>query len=40
MTTEDLLEKFTEESFKIMNETNGIGWGFHAYMAQVYYDYY
>lgn len=36
----NLLEKFAEQVSIIVNETNGIGWGFHDYICEVYYKFY
>ncbi|MGZ8536847.1 MAG: DUF6155 family protein [Flavisolibacter sp.] len=40
MKKEDILEEFKEKAFKIMNDTGDIGWGFHDYLCQAYYDFY
>ncbi len=37
---EEILDKFKERVLKIVNDTSDIGWGFHDYLAGVYYDYY
>ena len=36
----DFLEKFQIRSLKIVDDSNGIGWGFHDYLVQVYFDFY
>ena len=40
MRNNDLLEKFANRAGKIIEETSGIGWGFHDYLADVYFDFY
>jgi len=35
-----LLVKFKFRALKIVNDTEGIGWGFHDYMGYLYYEYY
>jgi len=40
MERENLLEQFAEQVSIIVNETNGIGWGFHDYISEVYYEFY
>jgi len=40
MKKESLLEKFAERASKIVSDTNGIGWGFHDYLCDVYYTFY
>jgi hypothetical protein len=40
MEKENLLEKFAKQVSIIVNETNGIGWGFHDYICEVYYEFY
>ena len=37
---ENLLEKFADPVSTIVNETDGIGWGFHDYICEVYYEFY
>ena len=36
----DFLEKFEIRSFKIVDDSNGIGWGFHDYLLQMYFNFY
>lgn len=40
MQREDLLEKYKIRSQKVVDDTDGIGWGFHDYLAQVFCEYY
>ncbi len=40
MRKEDLLEKFADRSSNIIKDTDGIGWGFHDYLADVYSNFY
>lgn len=40
MRNNDLLEKFSKRTGKIVEDTSGIGWGFHDYLADVYFDFY
>lgn len=40
MEKEDLLEKFAERVSTIVNETDGIGWGFHDSMCEIYWEFY
>jgi hypothetical protein len=35
-----LLDKFKARSFKIVDDTKDIGWGFHEYLADTYYNIY
>jgi hypothetical protein len=35
-----LLEKFADRAEKVMSNTSDIGWGFHDYISQVYFDFY
>ena len=35
-----LLEKFKSRALKIVNDTENIGWGFHDYLGDLYYDHY
>lgn len=35
-----VLDKYKERATKVVNDTAGIGWGFHDYLADVYYEYY
>jgi hypothetical protein len=40
MDKENLLSHFEERVEKIVNDTSGIGWGFHDYLVQVWFDFY
>jgi len=40
MEKENILQKFSEQASKIIDETNGIGWSFHDSMCEVYWEYY
>jgi hypothetical protein len=40
MNKENLLDKFEERVEKIVDDTNGIGWGFHDFLVQVWIDFY
>ena len=40
MRKEKLLDKFAVKAAKVVNETNGIGWGFHDTIKEVYYSFY
>jgi hypothetical protein len=40
MRTENLLELFAGRAKKIVSDTYGIGWGFHDYLAEVYFNFY
>lgn len=40
MRNNDLLEKFADKAGKIVDETSNIGWGFHDYLTDVYFDFY
>ena len=35
-----LLDKFEKRAYKIVADTEGIGWGFHDYLGDLYYQYY
>ncbi len=35
-----LLEKFQNRANRIITETENIGWGFHDYLEDIYYQYY
>ncbi len=35
-----LLEKFKARALKIINDTENVGWGFHDYLVDLYYDHY
>lgn len=36
----EILERFKERAYKVITDTEGIGWGFHDYLADLYYQYY
>ena len=40
MRKEGLLNKFQIRAMKIIDDTKGMGWGFHDYLTDVYYDFY
>jgi hypothetical protein len=40
MNNENLLDKFEERVGKVVVNTNGIGWGFHDYMMQMWIEFY
>ena len=40
MDSENLLNKFEERVEKIVDDTNGIGWGVHDNLVQVWLDFY
>jgi hypothetical protein len=40
MQKESLLDKFANRASKVIKDTDGIGWGFHDYLADVYYNFY
>ena len=35
-----LLDKFEKRAYKIVSDTDGIGWGFHDYLGDLYYQHY
>lgn len=35
-----ILEKFKERAYKILTDTEGIGWGFHDYLGDLYHQHY
>jgi len=35
-----LLDKFEKRAYKIVTDTDGIGWGFHDYLGDLYYQHY
>jgi hypothetical protein len=35
-----ILERFKGRAFKVIADTEGIGWGFHDYLADLYYQYF
>lgn len=40
MRKENLLDKFEDRVGKVVDDTSGIGWGFHDYLVQVWIDFY
>ena len=40
MRKENLLDKFAERASKVIKDTDDIGWGFHDYLADVYFNFY
>jgi len=40
MSKEKLLGKFADRAKKVMDDTKGIGWGFHDELGSVYFDFY
>lgn len=40
MRTENLLDKFEGRVGKVVDDTSGIGWGFHNFLVQVWVDFY
>lgn len=40
MRKENLLDKFEDRVEKVVDDTSGIGWGFHDYLVQVWIDFY
>lgn len=40
MQKEDLLDKFRERALKIVNDSDGMGWGFHDELSGIHYDFY
>lgn len=40
MRRENLLDKFEERAGKVVQETEGMGWGFHDYLKEVFYGFY
>jgi len=40
MKKEELLEKFADRASNIIKDTDGIGWGFHDYLSDVYFNFY
>ncbi len=40
MRKENLLDNFEDRVEKVVDDTNGIGWGFHDYLVQVWIDFY
>ena len=37
---EDILDKFNGRALKILTDTDGMGWGFHDSLCDIYYNYY
>jgi Family of unknown function (DUF6155) len=40
MHKEEILDQFKSRAFKIVEDTSDIGWGFHDYLGEVYYNHY
>ena len=40
MKKEDLLDKFAKRASAVIKDTEGIGWSFHDYLADVYFNFY
>lgn len=40
MDTHGILDKFKDRAINVVNETSGIGWGFHDYLGDVYHEHY
>ena len=40
MSKKGILSKYKDRALEIVNETENIGWGFHDYLGDVYYEYY
>jgi len=40
MKKENLLDRFADRASKVVKDTDGIGWGFHDFLANVYFDFY
>jgi hypothetical protein len=40
MYKESLLDKFEDRVGRVVDDTHGIGWGFHDYLVQVWIDFY
>lgn len=40
MEKENLLDKFADRASKVINDTADIGWGFHDYLTDVYFNFY
>ena len=40
LSKEQLLDKFADRAYKVVTDTNDIGWGFHDYLSEVYFDFY
>lgn len=40
MKKENLLDKFEDRVEKVVNDTDGIGWGFHDYLVDVWIGFY
>ena len=40
MCTENILDKFADRAKKIVDDTSGIGWGFHDELGYIYSDFY
>ena len=40
MKRESLLDRFADRASKVVDDTNGIGWGFHDYLRDCYFNHY
>jgi len=40
MKKENCLDKYQKRAFKVVDDSSGIGWGFHDYVVQAYFDFY
>jgi hypothetical protein len=40
MRKETILDKFEDRLGKVIDDTSGIGWGFHDYLVQIWIDFY
>lgn len=40
MNKENLLDRFEDRVEKVIDDTNGIGWGFHDYLVQIWINFY
>jgi hypothetical protein len=40
MEKNDLIKAFKNRYFKVVVDTDGIGWGFHDVLADLYYEYF
>jgi hypothetical protein len=40
MSKESVLDKFADRTKKVVDDTSGIGWGFHDELGSIYYDFY
>ena len=40
MNKQNILDKFADRAGQVIDDTNGLGWGFHDYLFQVWIDFY